>query len=689
MPKAIVQESRFDFRGGRVTAISPDLLNPNELVTTNVRLTSQYGAFGKRSGCQRIHANAFPIGIRGVTQWDITSGKQTVVISNGDLYFRNGLSFDANFIKAASSATARSTANQAGTAEGWVDPDGTDNGINTISVAASGGGSSATVAGDPGSPRLYCKLGDPAIDNNVDAADDRYTFSFKLTADALSLTPGVGSVAAAQVNFEYSTNDGGAWTPIGDTYSVGASPDFGPGVVTTEFTTTLVIPGAPAKLWIRLILKVTGYGAGTAVARVQCFNTAYLTDNYPVTWTTGTAKFSLTEPTIFAPFRAASAGAPLVLYMASGGHYFSWDGVSTLTQLDPTNSAPMATSLIPYHTRMFLMSASAATPGLEPKTIYWSEIGVATSFIPGDKTKGGKAVTDFLTGQQLTALEVIGSSLLMATIDSVMRFTGQSSDDIVISQNTEGISADVGAVGLLALKRFENVAAMLAYRGPYAVTETAAEPIGEQVLPDFDALDTANLSDSVVIYHKGRKELWFIVPGATDGGLNKTIFVQGVRLQAWYGPWTYSFGINCASNYTGSSGIENVIAGCSDGFVRLMDVGTLDDVLSNGTGGNNISLRCELPPLQFGIPGTAKTLDSMKLQASIPSGSNLVITATFDDQASDIGSFVDTTFDGTLRDYRVDFDGQGKRLKLVFTDNSSKSPQVNGFMFYASDMQRP
>src|SRR5947207_2868000 len=145
----------------------------------------------------------------------------------------------------------------------------------------------------------------------------------------------------------------------------------------------------------------------------------------------------------------------------------------------------------------------------------------------------------------------------MTTIDSVMRFTGQASDDIVISQNTEGISAEVGSIGLLTLKRFENVAAMLAIRGPYAVTETSATPIGEQVLPDFNGLDTANVSKSVVEYNRGQKELLFAVPGPNDGGLNKTIFVEAVRLQAWYGPWLYSFGTNCSCQYIGPNGIEN------------------------------------------------------------------------------------------------------------------------------------
>src|SRR5438445_8992398 len=133
---------------------------------------------------------------------------------------------------------------------------------------------------------------------------------------------------------------------------------------------------------------------------------------------------------------------------------------------------------------MFAGSASTITPGLLPKTIFWSVLGDATDFRTGDKTKGGSAVTDFLTGQQLQALEVIGSSLLMATSDSVMRFTGHASDDIVIAQDTEGISAEIGAVGPQALKRYENVAALLSDRGPYTVTETYAEPSGEELNPD-------------------------------------------------------------------------------------------------------------------------------------------------------------------------------------------------------------
>ena len=689
MAKPRVQEARFDFRGGRNTAISADLLNDNELVnTTNARLAASYGAFTKRSGCQRIHVSAFPAAIRGVFQWDIDSGKQTVVISNGSLYYRDGTSYTPAFQIATTSSVARSSAAQ-GASAGWSDAtDGTNDGKNTrtgVAVDAS----STVAAGD----RLILTVGDPAANNNRDAADDLYTVKVKITADGTSLS-GTDGFAKSVVTYEVSV-DGAAYAAVsgGPTLTVIAGVGES---VTTEFTSVLTVAGAPAvSVTFRPILTVSAGKAtlgttGTGSGSVQCFNTTYLTNNYPVTWVTGAAAFSTTQPAIFAPFRASTAGAPLVLYIASGGHYFSWDArTSTLTQLDPTSSAPLATAIISYHTRMFAMSASATTPGLLPKTIFWSKIGDATDFTVGAKTQGGSAVTDFLTGQQLTALEVIGSSLLMATVDSVMRFTGQASDDIVIAQNTEGISAEVGAVGLLALKRFENVAAMLARRGPYAVTETSAVPIGEQVLPDFDALDAANLNSSIVQYNRGRKELLYVVPGANDGGLNKTIFVQSVRLQSWYGPWTYSFGINCMAHYVGASGIENVIAGCSDGFIRLMDIGSLDDVLSTGASGSNITMTVELPTLHFTDPGMTKALNQMKLQAKLPSGHALKVQTAFDGGALVDASYVDTTYDGTLRDYRLDLNGQGKRCRLVFTDASAVSPTVHGFVLSAYDMQRP
>jgi len=688
LPKPTVVEQRFDFRGGRNTAISPDLLNPNELVDcTNARLSSTYGGFAKRTGSQRIHAAAFPAQIRGVTQWDTPSGKQIVVISNGSLWYRTGFSYGVAFTQATSTAIARTTANQGATA-GWLDPDGADDGSNSLSVGVvSPGSANSTVAAGN---RLIEKVGDPAIDSNLPAVDNLYTISFKVTANGGALV-GTHVSMRSRVTLEYSTNDGGAWAGVGDVYDVFA----GPGSTANQtFTPTLSITIPGTKLWIRLILNVSvtstqAGDSGTANGSVQCFASVYKTPNFPTTWSTGIAQFSLTQPAIFAPFRASSAGAPLVLYIASGGHYYSWTSDGTLTQLDPTNSAPLATGIISYHTRMFAMSASSITPGLLPKTIFWSRLGDATVFTTGTKVDGGSAVTDFLTGQQLAALEVIGSSLLMGTTDSVMRFTGHASDDIVIAQDTEGITAEVGPVGLLALKRYENIAAMMTDRGPYAVTETYAEPSGEQLNPDWQALDSANLSKSVIEYNRNRKELLFAVPRVGDGGSPKTIFSQSVRLQAWQGPWVYPFSIECMCKYFDVNNIPNVLAGSSDGFVRLMDVGSLDDVLSDGSGGSNITMTVEIPVIHFNVPGLKKALKWMILQANLPIGSTPSLNISFD--GSGFTNFPITPNDTGEEDYRIDIAGdtsQGFRVRLQFTDNSAQPITVNGFTLIGWNYQR-
>lgn len=667
MPKDLVRDSRFDFRKGRNTAVSPDLLNTDELVdATNARLTASYGGVTKRSGSQKIHANAFAAPIRGVTQWDITSGKQTVVIANGKLYYRNGQSYIPGFTEVTpTGSVARTTANQ-GSAKGWIDPDGISDGVNVVTLSADG---STTVAAGS---RIYNKLGDPTVDANIDAADDRYGLKFFVQADASQVTGAPGGMFTATVTLEYSTNGGGAWTPLPETFTVTAGP--GENIVRT-FNPAVTVPGSPTQLWIRAILtfSATYFGAtGDSAGLVGVFQTTWLTDTYPVTWTTGAGQFSLTEPAFFAPFRANSAGAPLELFIASGGHFFRWTG-TTLTQLDPTNAAPAAGLLISFHTRMFASDVNF------PKILYWSRIGDATNFTIGSKVDGASATVDFLTGQRLVALEVISSSLLVATEASIMRYTGYSTDDVVIAQGTEGVSSEVGVVSAQGLKRFENYAAALSAHGPYIVTETGVDPIGVAVAPDFDAFDDAELAAAVVSWNHRRQELLFI--------FGDTVYAYSTRLQAWVGPWVYPFTILCSSNhYEREDGSHTVVVGGSDGFLRDIDAGALDDIAYDGTGGTNIAMRVELPPLQFGMPGVLKALSRMNLQANLPAGSALTITTSFDEDAGDVYSVAET---GTgIVHYPIDMNGQGSRVGLVFEDSSPQIVTIAGFVLEAWNMLR-
>lgn len=675
--KPHITEQRFDFRGGRNTAISPDLLNPNELVDcTNARLSSVYGGFAKRTGSQRIHQTAFSAAINGVFQWDGPSGKQVVVISGGSLWFRNGFLFNDVFAQAVLATTLRTTQNQGinaapdNTHYGWVALAGGDTGTRTTSQTGTG---TSAVNND-----LACKLGDPHIDNNIPSVDNNYKLTeVKVIVDASALTTGL---ALGYIKIQASTDNGATWNDV----SLQQSFEAHSGSINTYTPSFLVNFGNSAIIhaWVRVVVSTFVQGTGTATTTAQVFNTAYGTDPFPVTWNTGSAPFSTNQPAFFAPFRGSAAGAPLWLFIASGGHYYKWDGIN-VTQLDAppnTNQVPGATSIISYHTRMIAMVASNLTPGQFPKTIFWSVLGDATDFRTGDKTKGGSAVTDFLTGQQLVALEVIGSSLLLATSDSIMRFTGHASDDIVIAQDTEGISAEIGAVGPQAFKRYENIAALFSDRGPYAVTETYAEPSGEQLNPDWFGLDNANLSNVVIEYNRGRKELFFAVPRVGDGGVPKTIFSMSVRLQAWQGPWIYPFAIGCMCKYFDVNNTPNVLSGSPDGFVRLMDVGSLDDVLFDGTGGSNITMTVEFPVMHFQLPGLKKALKWCILQANLPTNSTPSLNIAFD--GAGFTNYPITPNDNGEEDYRVDVAGdtsQGFRVRMQFTDNSAQPITVNGF----------
>ncbi len=390
--------------------------------------------------------------------------------------------------------------------------------------------------------------------------------------------------------------------------------------------------------------------------------------------------FSTTVRTSFATIRQSTTGAPLRLYLADGNVY-RFDG-TTLTEIDGTNSVPAADLYISYHTRAFARRTDLK------KHVFWGKIGNPEDFRTGGVADGGSGLVDVLTGEDITAFEVVGSSLLIATGNSIVRFTGYSNEDIQIAQDTEGVSPEVGIVGKLALLRVETFAIGVSERGPYAIVEAGAQPIGVKVEPEFDALDRTVLGNIAIGYHRGRREVWIAVPGASDTALNKTVYVYSTRLNAWFGPFTYNFGITCFARYQDANGDEFLIAGCSDGFVRHMDIGALDDVLSDGTGGSVYTMTVELAPFFFPVgPGALKALRRGHVQANITAGAALKLGIATDDSA-----FTDynVVFEAAgVQSHRVDLGQQGGRIRARFTDASSTTtPTVNGLTLEAYDYNR-
>lgn len=394
-------------------------------------------------------------------------------------------------------------------------------------------------------------------------------------------------------------------------------------------------------------------------------------------------EFSTTAPAIFVPFRSTSANAALVLFIASGGKLYTWDG-STLTRIDGTDAAPTADRLVAYHTRLFARDSNFV------KHVFWSHIGDGTDWtsVAGDLSSGGNNVVDILTGEAIVALAVVGSSLAVATEDSVVRFTGYSARDIRVEQDTEGIDPTHGAVGPLALRPAEQFLAMLDTEGPFLVEEAGARAMGTDVEPEFDALDRTQLADAVVRYHRGRRELWFAVPASGDSG-NQTIYAFSFRQQAWMGPWSYPFAISDLARYESPGGAERVIAGCGDGFVRHMDTGAKDDVLSDGTGGSTYEMIAELPPVFFQTgPMIAKSLKHAIVNVDGAAADTLTLETAFDGQALQGFDFAGDG-EGEIAAKRIGLSGQGRRLRVRVRDNAVASvPIVHGVQIAAHNMQR-
>ena len=382
----------------------------------------------------------------------------------------------------------------------------------------------------------------------------------------------------------------------------------------------------------------------------------------------------------FAPNRQNTSGAPLRLYITDGTYYWRWSG-SALTQIDGTDDLPTATDMVrAYHVRNFVRST------LYPNNVFWSELGDPEDGTQGLRTLGGSAMVDTLKGDPISAIEVVGSSLLIGTDNSIVRFTGYDSSDIQINQDTEGISSTVGPVGRQCLVRAEKWAGMVAATGIFAVSEAEALLLSHKISTSFRALDRANLHKSVVQYHEGARELWIAVPGASDSGLNKTVFIYSLDLGIWYGPHTYSFGIVSMCKWEDSNGDEYVAAGCEDGYVRVLGYPTagLDDVLYDASGGSAVTAVARLAPIYFNPgPGVRKVVHTFTLHSE---EANVLVGVFVEGSANSITTLITNT--GEIEPYRTRANLQGTMFEPQL-EWSGHATRIHGVSLFAYTTDRP
>jgi len=268
-----------------------------------------------------------------------------------------------------------------------------------------------------------------------------------------------------------------------------------------------------------------------------------------------------TGPITFQAFRDTSSAAALILYFSTGtGEMFKWDG-TTLTNITGVNGAPQTTLLKAYHTRIFAVDERFL------KNLFWSDIGTGATWDGTPPSGGGQNAIDTLTGEGIIALEVVSRSIAVATEESITRFTGYSGEDILIQQDTEGISAMHGPISTNCFRRFEEFIGCLTDRGMYAISEARAEHISRKIQAEFDNTNRNSSAKYSIIYHRGRRELWVAVRHDDDTGVN-SIFVYSLEDATWTGPWLYTFAaIQDMARYEDANEDEFVMAGFDDGGV--------------------------------------------------------------------------------------------------------------------------
>jgi hypothetical protein len=264
-----------------------------------------------------------------------------------------------------------------------------------------------------------------------------------------------------------------------------------------QHTVALTAGGAPSNnnvLGIQQWVPLTGSRQLVAIAGAKLW---YSNDD-GVNWTSVTPGAGNLSTTVMADFQPMVIGSTPMLFIASGSDLFTWDGTS-IVKRDLVNNIPNCSIVRLFGNRLFTNSTDA------PGWLFWSKLGDGTDFRTGGNSDGGSAAVNADSDEPIIALEVLGSSLLIATRSGVARFTG-TGDDIRILTDTEGVASNLGPVynevsGFVkahpgSFQLCGQTVMMWTDRGPYLVTEAGVVPLGDKIDTEGLGADGSNLARS-------------------------------------------------------------------------------------------------------------------------------------------------------------------------------------------------
>lgn len=372
------------------------------------------------------------------------------------------------------------------------------------------------------------------------------------------------------------------------------------------------------------------------------------------------------------------AGTP-TLYFADGA-LRKWTGAALSTSI---SGAPAATFIVEYRGRMF--ACDGAT-----KVIYWSDIDDPETWASPD---GGQANASTHNSLPLVGLGIAGDTLLLFKNNSVARFSGVDQTDIQIDQDSFGISDDVGTIAPKTIIKVEEVIFFLTERGPYVATSAGVQAVGTKIENVFDDAEMDYLPQAVAVHHKGRREVWVFFPENAET-TNTVGYCFNYRQQSWTGPWDMAdtFDVCAAASYDLNNGVKSVVLGGYDGFVRRGDVvavGGKHDVLSDSTGGTNITLALELPTIVGGDPKAIKKfLNDQQITANLKTAGSLSVKFTGDIIPGTQTVVLASKGTGRPEQYPFQLVAEFRRGTITIEDATSELVQINGILLDAGLFNR-
>lgn len=380
--------------------------------------------------------------------------------------------------------------------------------------------------------------------------------------------------------------------------------------------------------------------------------------------------FSTTVRPSFATF---TSGGDTKLYIADG-RLWEWDG-TTLTLLN-ASSEPDARYLEVYKSRLFVTEAN--------RFLYWSSVADPTDFSSTPPSTGGLAQVDTFLDDPLVALATSGSSLILLHENAISRFTGTSRENIQVDTESQGISRDHGVIAPRTVAKFGPYVFFLSDSGPRVATEGSEADLGTPLNPEWDG-DKTYWPNAVAVYNKGHQELLLAIPTGTSSENNR-IWCYSVETQSWTGPWESKSGeafrgFNACSlwSYEDTDGTETFMVGGYDGWVRQGDVGTLDDALSDGTGGSPVPARVDME-FAFGDPASAKILHGpQELSLDLGASGKAEVTTSGDLCSTQTTRI--TTRGAGVDQYRFRNAWRGRRLNLSIAEDTGAQLEFTGAIF--------